>query len=723
MSARTGRQRKSRQAAGDGKKRSAAATVAHGTVAAAAPAASDAQKILNLQRTVGNAAVQHFLSGDTQRRGGFSTAVIPAQVSRREEASGASGGAPAAIVPPAARPTLSQGARGVWVTTLQNKLRASGVGIDVDGIFGALTRAAVLRFQESSRIAPDAVVGRRTWEALDAVARGGALSDADVAALEATFSAGLAAMDANDFSGAIDQFGAIYRDPRLATKPRMLAGTIFNLAGCYHHLAVQETRADARDTLKERAIALYQEHDALPGLEDDRVAAGAIRIRECRMSLAPTPFAELEGAKNDMNPGGAAVAAGERPTLAAGSRSAWVTTLQNKLRAAGYGIAISGVFDAETRSNVVRFQESSRIAPDGVVGRRTWEALDAVARGGALSDADMAALEATFSAGLAAMDANDFSGAIDQFGVIYRDPRLATKPRMLAGTIFNLAGCYHHLAVQETRTDARDTLKERAIALYQEHDAIPGLEDDRVAAGAIRIRECRMSLAPTPFAELEGAKNDMNPGGAATAAGERPTLAAGSRSAWVTTLQNKLRAAGYGMTINGVFDAETRSNVVRFQESSRIAPDGVVGRRTWEALDAVARGGALSDADMTELEATFSAGLAAMDANDFAAAIDQFGAIYRDPRLATKPRMLAGTIFNLAGCYHHLTVRETTADARATLRERAIGLYQEHDAIPGLEDDRVAAGAIRIRECRMSLAPTPFADLERDMHGMNPAAA
>lgn len=63
-------------------------------------------------------------------------------------------------------PTLRQGDSGAAVTELQQLLKAKGINITVDGIFGSATRAAVVQFQQQSGIATDGIVGPQTWQAL-----------------------------------------------------------------------------------------------------------------------------------------------------------------------------------------------------------------------------------------------------------------------------------------------------------------------------------------------------------------------------------------------------------------------------------------------------------------------------------------------------------------------------------------------------------------------------
>ncbi|MCM1126463.1 MAG: peptidoglycan-binding protein [Lachnospiraceae bacterium] len=79
-------------------------------------------------------------------------------------------------VPPSS--TLRQGSRGQDVITLQYLLNVAGEyypgipSLSQDGIFGNATRQAVIAFQQSKNLAPDGIVGTRTWNALYEVYHG-----------------------------------------------------------------------------------------------------------------------------------------------------------------------------------------------------------------------------------------------------------------------------------------------------------------------------------------------------------------------------------------------------------------------------------------------------------------------------------------------------------------------------------------------------------------------
>ena len=73
-----------------------------------------------------------------------------------------------------------------------------------------------------------------------------------------------------------------------------------------------------------------------------------------------------------------------------------------------------------------------------------------------------------------------------------------------------------------------------------------------------------------------------------TAAAAPPVLREGSKGASVTTLQNKLKAAGFDPgSADGSFGPRTGVAVKAFQQSRGLPADGVVGPKTWSALDKV----------------------------------------------------------------------------------------------------------------------------------------
>lgn len=64
------------------------------------------------------------------------------------------------------------------------------------------------------------------------------------------------------------------------------------------------------------------------------------------------------------------------PTLLLGSRGDDVRKLQGYLRTLGFPVAQDAVFGPETRQAVINFQAQSGVPMDGIVGPRTWEAIE-----------------------------------------------------------------------------------------------------------------------------------------------------------------------------------------------------------------------------------------------------------------------------------------------------------------------------------------------------------
>jgi peptidoglycan hydrolase-like protein with peptidoglycan-binding domain len=73
---------------------------------------------------------------------------------------------------------LSRGDESPFVEILQHLLRARGFGLEVDGVFGAVTEQAVRQFQGNQGIAVDGIVGPVTWSRLFITVRRGSTGEA-----------------------------------------------------------------------------------------------------------------------------------------------------------------------------------------------------------------------------------------------------------------------------------------------------------------------------------------------------------------------------------------------------------------------------------------------------------------------------------------------------------------------------------------------------------------
>ncbi len=79
---------------------------------------------------------------------------------------------------------------------------------------------------------------------------------------------------------------------------------------------------------------------------------------------------------------------------------------------------------------------------------------------------------------------------------------------------------------------------------------------------------------------------------AASTSSSQPVLRQGARGSAVTTLQQRLKAAGFNPgTIDGQFGPKTLAAVKAFQRAKGLVQDGIVGPKTWAKLNAPPPGG------------------------------------------------------------------------------------------------------------------------------------
>lgn len=113
----------------------------------------------------------------------------------------------------------------------------------------------------------------------------------------------------------------------------------------------------------------------------------------------------------------------------------------------------------------------------------------------------------------------------------------------------------------------------------------------------------KVSDAAYPISRLLGVRRAIGSGDVAT---NRPLLRAGSKGAFVLDLQDQLHRLGYHLgKRDGHFGDITRASVVAFQADNGMVIDGVVGARTWAALE-TARPRPKRDITEKDLEASGS---------------------------------------------------------------------------------------------------------------------
>ena len=115
-----------------------------------------------------------------------------------------------------------------------------------------------------------------------------------------------------------------------------------------------------------------------------------------------------------------------------------------------------------------------------------------------------------------------------------------------------------------------------------------------------------------------------------------PTLKRDSKGDDVARLQRALAGAGFALTADGIFGAQTEVAVKQFQAARRLAADGIVGPLTWQVLRNA--GGSTARTLQSATGATPGSGLAAASGTlssagaQFIAQFEGFSAaLYDDP--------------------------------------------------------------------------------------------
>lgn len=222
-------------------------------------------------------------------------------------------------------PLLKMGSSGASVKKLQTKLVNAGFSPGkVDGIFGPMTRDAVLAFQKSNGLVQDGIVGRMTWTAL------GVNCDTPT-------------------------------PPPINHCPTLVQGNtgpaVVNLQGLLKRKGFYTGNVDGIfGPLTRAAVVAFQ---ASAGLVQDGIVGIKTWTALGVNCHTPTP-----------------PPVNHCPILEQGSTGPAVVTLQELLKTRGFYTGnIDGIFGPLTRTAVIAFQECMGLVQDGIVGIKTWTAL------------------------------------------------------------------------------------------------------------------------------------------------------------------------------------------------------------------------------------------------------------------------------------------------------------------------------------------------------------
>lgn len=119
------------------------------------------------------------------------------------------------------------------------------------------------------------------------------------------------------------------------------------------------------------------------------------------------------------------------------------------------------------------------------------------------------------------------------------------------------------------------------IGLYIGNDTV--IEASGTQAGVITSE-----ITHKKWVEWGELKKVTYEGGDEPLPGQKPVLQIGDKGEWVTLAQTKLIQKGYdcgGWGADGKFGAATEEAVKRFQRDAGLTTDGIIGEKTWDALE------------------------------------------------------------------------------------------------------------------------------------------
>lgn len=235
--------------------------------------------------------------------------------------------------------------------------------------------------------------------------------------------------------------------------------------------------------------------------------------------------------------------------LKQGMRHQDVKELQEVLRSKGYFTynTSTGYFGSITKDAVMRFQRDANLSVDGIVGPKTFQALNT-------------------------------ASTTTKAKASQAKPTAETHPLLRMGSRGQaVTDLQNKLAAEGLYTYKIDGIygsrTAKAVRQYQQKyglqvDGIVGPKTWDRLNDSVK-RESSKQANPVPK------NNSSNPS----------VIKFGSRGATVTELQNLLKASGvFPYAVDGIFGSQTLAAVKRFQLQQGLTVDGIVGSQTWAKL-------------------------------------------------------------------------------------------------------------------------------------------
>jgi hypothetical protein len=186
------------------------------------------------------------------------------------------------------------------------------------------------------------------------------------------------------------------------------------------------------------------------------IGIGMLAMAGCSSPMShDTPPASPAATAPSSQPDAPPTKASQSPTSARDSRIETIQTRLNKLP--GVTVDVTGVMNPQTKAAVVKFQKQHGLQPDGIVGPRTWAALNRAA-----ADVDAK----TSGSGTASSSSNSSCEHVyGDFCLVEGHPVSDEYNGYLAGTVRNMSDrAYGYVQVEINLYDASDHVLDSTLA-------------------------------------------------------------------------------------------------------------------------------------------------------------------------------------------------------------------------------------------------------------------
>lgn len=258
-----------------------------------------------------------------------------------------------------------------------------------------------------------------------------------------------------------------------------------------------------------------------------------------------------------------------------------IKEIQQRLRDRGYNVPlVDGIATSALAEAVKQFQESNYLTADGQVGPSTYDILMSDIPDGAtdalplkLKSRGPRVLYFQYALRINCINPNGTDGIFGS-GTEAGVKRYQTKVGITSDGIVGTATWEQ---MRKDITPIQTALGNKGYDV----GVVDGIATDKVYNAVLKYQA---DNGLTADGMVGTATKAMLLGGTSGSGTISSTLKAGSNGSLTLYLQRLLKELGYKVTLNGIFDNQTRDAAIAFQNANDLVADGVVGGGTWKKL-------------------------------------------------------------------------------------------------------------------------------------------